>query len=93
MASPGATMHGPAAEALLEGAEYDAETGDIAGASEAAAAGVRPPRPSNWGSMTKHQKVNWRRRNERRQDGMGIWRLGFTQAVGLLPESTEGESV
>ena len=26
----------------------------------AAAARVRPPRPSNWGSMTKHQKMNWR---------------------------------
>ena len=30
--------HGPAAEALLEGAEYDAETEDSAGASKAAAA-------------------------------------------------------
>jgi len=42
---------GPAAEALLEGAEYDAETGDAAEASEAAAvttARVRPPRPTDW---------------------------------------------
>ena len=38
----------------------------------AAAAGVRPPKPSNWGSMTKHQKKNWRRRNERKQDGLGF---------------------
>ena len=60
--SPGATTHGPAAEALLKGAEYDAETEDSAGASEAAAAAVarvRPPRPSNWGAMTKKQKKNW----------------------------------
>ena len=44
-----APTHGPAAETLHEGAEYDAETGDAAEAPEAAAAaGVRPPRPSNW---------------------------------------------
>jgi len=35
---PGATTHGPAAKALLEGAEYDAEQGDAAEASESAAA-------------------------------------------------------
>jgi len=45
-ASPGATKHGPAAEALLKGAEFDVETEDMAGSSEAAAgAGMRPPRP------------------------------------------------
>ena len=38
VAPPGATTHGPAAEALIEGAEYDAETEDAAEASEAAAA-------------------------------------------------------
>jgi len=54
---------------------------------------VRPPRPSDWGSMTKHQKKNWRRRNERKQDGTGEGRPGFNQAAGLLPEPTEGESV
>ena len=44
-ASPGAAMYGPAAEALLEGAEYVAETKDVMGSSDAAAAaGVRPPR-------------------------------------------------
>ena len=32
-ASPGATTHGPAAEALLDEVEYDAETIDAAGAS------------------------------------------------------------
>jgi len=53
-----ATTHGPAAETLLDGAEYDAETEDAAGASEAAAARVRPPRPSNWGAMTQSQKKN-----------------------------------
>ena len=38
-------MHGPAAEALLEGAEYGAETEDLAGSlNVAAAAGIRPPR-------------------------------------------------
>jgi len=44
------TAHGPAAEEFLEGAECDAETENAAGFSEeaAAAAGVRPPRPSNW---------------------------------------------
>jgi len=55
-ASPEATTHGPAAEELLDGAEYDAETENKARASEAAAARVRPPRPSNWGTMTKVQK-------------------------------------
>ena len=39
-------MHGPAAEALLEGAECGTETEDLAGSSDvAAAAGMRPPRP------------------------------------------------
>jgi len=47
-ASPGATTHGPAAEELLEKAEYDAETEDMAGALEAAAAGMRQPRPVDW---------------------------------------------
>jgi len=43
-------MHGPAAEALLEGAEYGTETEDVAGSSDAAAAaaGMLPPRPVNW---------------------------------------------
>ena len=35
VASPGTTMHGPAAEALLEGAKYDAETEDVAKTSDA----------------------------------------------------------
>ena len=49
-----ATTHGPAAEALLEEAEYDLETEGAVKASEAAAAArVRPPRPNNWGAMTK----------------------------------------
>ena len=59
VAPPRATTHGPAAGALLDGAEYDTETEDAAGASEAvaaAAARVRPPRPSNWESMSKNQK-------------------------------------
>ena len=66
-APPLASTHGPAAEALLEGAECDAETEDVAETSEpaaaAAAARVRPPRPSNWGTMTKNQKTNWRARH------------------------------
>ena len=37
-ASPGATTHGPATEALLEGAEYGPETEVVAGSSDAAAA-------------------------------------------------------
>ena len=62
---PGATTHGPAAEALLEEAEYDAETEDAAVASEAeaaAAALVRPPRPSNWGDMSRGQRQSWKPR-------------------------------
>ena len=43
-----ATTYGPAAEAILEVAEYDAETEDVAGSSDAAAAGMRPSRPVNW---------------------------------------------
>jgi len=42
-------MHGPAVEALLEGAEYGTETEDVAGSSDAAAAArTRPPRPVDW---------------------------------------------
>ena len=67
VASPGATMHGPVAEALLEGAEYGAETEDAAESSEKAAATVRvrPPRPSNWDAMTRSQKKNWKQREGR----------------------------
>jgi len=51
------SMHGPAAEVLLEGAEYGAEKEDVAGTSEeAAAVGVRPPRPSNWESTSKNKQ-------------------------------------
>jgi len=48
-ASPGANKHGPAAEALLEGAENGTETEDAAGSSDAAAAaGMRPQGPVDW---------------------------------------------
>jgi len=60
---PLATTHGPAVEAFLERAEYDAETEDAAEASEAAAAAaarVRLPRPSNWGDMSRKQRQNWK---------------------------------
>jgi len=69
VAPPGATTHGPAAEALLKGAEYDAETKDVAEASKAAAAAarVRPPRPSNWGDMSRSQRQNWKLRGGRPQ--------------------------
>jgi len=47
--STGAAMYGPAAGELLEEAEYDAETEDVAGSSDvAAAAGMGPPRPVDW---------------------------------------------
>ena len=63
-APPLAPTHGPAAETLHEGAEYDAKTGDAAEASEAAAAaGVRPPRPSNWGDMSRRQRQHWKLRS------------------------------
>jgi len=57
--------HGPAAEALLDGAEHDAETEDAAGASETAVARVQPPRPSNWGAITLSQKKNWKQQGGR----------------------------
>jgi len=44
-------MYGQPAEVLLEGAEYGAETEDVAGSSDAAAeAGVRSPRLVDWGA-------------------------------------------
>ena len=62
MAPPAATTHGPAEEALLEGAEYGAEAEDTAEALEAAAAAaarVPPPRTCNWGTAMKDQKRHW----------------------------------
>jgi len=56
MDRPLAITHGPAAGFLYEGAECDVGMGNAAEAPEAtaaAAAGVRPPRPANWGTMTK----------------------------------------
>ena len=59
-ASPSATTHGPAAEELLEGAEFDPVTKDMAWPSEAAAAAqVLPPRPADLGAMTKAQQESW----------------------------------
>ena len=55
---PGATTHVPAAEAILDGAEYEAETEHAAGASEALAARVRPPGLVDWGT----------------EGGGGVWR-------------------
>ena len=50
-----ATTHGPAAELLYEGEECDVDMGAALAATAAAAAGV-PPRPSNWGTMTRAQR-------------------------------------
>ena len=55
--APLATTHGPAAEVLHEGAQCDVDMGNAAEASEAAAAArVRPPRPADWGTMTRGQR-------------------------------------
>ena len=54
--APLATTHGPAAEVLYEGAECDVDMGNAAGAPVAEAMGVRPPRPSNWGSKPSTRK-------------------------------------
>jgi len=62
--APPATTHGPAAKVLNEGAECDVDMGDAAEAPEATAAaagGVWPPRPRNWGLMTRGQRWNWNR--------------------------------
>ena len=73
VALPGATTRGPAEEAPLEEAECGAEAGDAVEAPEtavavaAAAARVRPPRPSNWGAMTKDQKRHWCKRGGKRR--------------------------
>ena len=57
---------GQAADALLKGAEYDdAETEDAAGASETAAARVRPPRPADWGTTKRSQRKYWKKRGGR----------------------------
>jgi len=66
---PGAPLvitHGPVAEVLYDGAEFDVDVGNAAwalGAAEAARA--RPPRPSNWGAMSRSQKKNWKQQGER----------------------------
>jgi len=65
VAPPGATIRGSAEEALLEGAEYGAEAEEAAKASEAkvtAATRVRPPRPADWGDMSRRQQRNWKLR-------------------------------
>jgi len=68
MAPSGATTHGPELETLLEGVEYDAETKDAAEAPEAAAAAVarvRPPRPADWGTITRGQRKYWKQHGGR----------------------------
>ena len=72
--SEGWQMGNAGAEAAAAAAGGAAGDGSGAAAEAAAgtAAGVRPPRPANWGSMSKNQKLNWRRRNERKQIGMGV---------------------
>jgi len=48
-------MGNASAEAAISVADGAAEDGP----GVLAAAGVRPPRPRNWGSMTKTQKRHW----------------------------------
>ena len=76
-APPVAAAHGTAAEALLEGAEYDAETEDAARVVEAAtAARARPPRPANWETMTRGHREHWKQRGwrpRRNSDRVGVW--------------------
>jgi len=65
-ASPGATTHGPSVEVLCEGAQCNVDMGNAAeaqAATAAAAAGVRPPKSSNWSAMSKMQKRNWFQRH------------------------------
>ena len=62
--APLATTHGPAVEVLNEGAECDVDRGNAAEAPEATAAetaGLRPPRPANWGKMTRGQRQCWKK--------------------------------
>ena len=64
--------HGPAAEALYEGAECDVDMGNAVEAPmPAAEAGVRPPRPSNWESMSKNQNKTWRKHGGRPRRAQG----------------------
>ena len=68
--APPATTHGSVAEVFYDGAECDVDTGNAAEASAptaATAAGVRPPRPSNWSAMTKDQKRHWYKRRVKRR--------------------------
>ena len=58
-ALPGVTMYGPAAEALLEGAEYGAETEGVAGSSDAAAAARMRRRRRECGRQDKW--IGWQR--------------------------------
>ena len=52
--APPAITHRQAAEVLYEGVECDVDMGNAAEAPvEAVAGGMRPPRPTNWGSMTR----------------------------------------
>ena len=53
-------------------AEYGAETEDLAETSDAAAAaGVRPPRPSNWEIISKDQKEMWMQHGGRLRGAKG----------------------
>ena len=68
--APLAITHGPAAEVLYEGTEYDVDMGNAAEASEAtaaAAAGVRPTLPQEeWDKMPRsQQRKSWMMRGVR----------------------------
>ena len=65
-APPLAPTHGPAAVFLHEGAQYDKETEDAA-PEAAAAARVRPLRPSSWVAMTKVKKRHWYKQGGKRR--------------------------
>ena len=68
-------------------------------APEAAeAAGVRPPRPSNWGDMSRRQRQHWKLRSGRARwdsHGGGMWDSRVTRPsniggrVGLLDSARE----
>ena len=68
--APLAITHGPAAEVLYEGTEYDVDMGNAAEASEATAAaavGVRPTLPrEEWDKMPRsQQRKSWMMRGGR----------------------------
>ena len=71
---------------------------EASAATAAAAAGVRPPRPANWGKITRGQRQHWKQQGGRPRQNSGRAAAGGAEdkdedAVGRVVGGEEVEGL